>query len=50
MTSERKRQHGMELIERMNDLRVGEGALALWGLGQVGVAIKGPTGIIYVDP
>jgi len=29
---------------------VGGRALALWGLGQVGVAIKGPTGIVYVDP
>ena len=29
---------------------MGGRALALWGLGQVGVAIKGPTGIIYADP
>jgi L-ascorbate 6-phosphate lactonase len=40
----------MGLIDRMNGLRVGDGALALWGLGQVGVAIKGPTNILYVDP
>ena len=24
-------------------------ALAIWGLGQLGVAIKGPAGIVYVD-
>lgn len=29
---------------------VREEALAFWGLGQVGVVIKGPDGIIYVDP
>ena len=26
------------------------GSAAFWGLGQVGVAIKGPTGVLYVDP
>jgi L-ascorbate metabolism protein UlaG (beta-lactamase superfamily) len=25
-------------------------ALAFWGLGQVSVTIKGPTGVLYVDP
>ncbi len=25
-------------------------ALAFWGLGQVGVTIKAPTGALYVDP
>lgn len=27
-----------------------ERSLAFWGLGQVGVTIKGPTGVLYVDP
>lgn len=40
----------MGLIERMDALKVGNGALAFFGLGQVGVAIKGPQGVIYVDP
>lgn len=40
----------MALIERMDALKVGNGALAFFGLGQVGVAIKGPRGVIYVDP
>ncbi len=41
---------GIGLIGRMDALEVRERSLALWGLGQVGVAIKGPTGVIYVDP
>ena len=30
--------------------RLGGRSLAFWGLGQVGVAIKGPEGVLYVDP
>jgi L-ascorbate 6-phosphate lactonase len=41
---------GIDLIRRIDALEVGERSLALWGLGQVGVAIKGPTGVVYVDP
>lgn len=41
---------GIGLIGRIDALEVGGRSLALWGLGQVGVAIKGPTGVIYVDP
>ena len=40
----------MGLVERIDGLEVGERSLAFWGLGQVGVAIKGPTGVVYVDP
>jgi L-ascorbate 6-phosphate lactonase len=40
----------MGLISKMDGLRVGERALAFWGLGQVGVAIKGPGGVLYIDP
>lgn len=40
----------MGLSERIDALGVGEDSLAFWALGQVGVAIKGPTGVIYVDP
>ena len=40
----------IDLIGRIDALEVGERSLAFWGLGQVGVAIKGPTGIVYVDP
>ena len=38
------------VISNIDGLRVGERALAFWGLGQVGVAIKGPEGVLYVDP
>ena len=40
----------MSLVHRIEKLEVGKGALAFWGLGQVGVVIKGPTGVLYVDP
>jgi L-ascorbate 6-phosphate lactonase len=41
---------GIDLIGRIDAMEVGERSLAFWGLGQVGVAIKGPTGVLYVDP
>src|SRR5215216_2388155 len=41
---------GIDLISRIDALEVGGRSLAFWGLGQVGVAIKGPTGVVYVDP
>lgn len=40
----------MGLIERMDALEVENGSLAFFGLGQVGVAIKGPEGVIFIDP
>lgn len=40
----------MGLVDRVRSLGVGGGALAFWGLGQVGVTIKGPEGVLYVDP
>jgi L-ascorbate 6-phosphate lactonase len=40
----------IDLIGRIDALEVGGRSLAFWGLGQVGVAIKGPTGVVYVDP
>src|SRR3712207_2966551 len=41
---------GIDLIGRIDALEVGGRSLAFWGLGQVGVAIKGPGGVLYVDP
>lgn len=41
---------GLDLARRIRSLEVGTGALGFWGLGQVGVAIKGPGGVLYVDP
>ena len=40
----------MDLVARIDALEVGVLSLAFWGLGQVGVAIKGPEGVLYVDP
>jgi L-ascorbate 6-phosphate lactonase len=40
----------MGLTDQMDEVELVERALAFWGLGQVGVAIKGPTGVLYVDP
>jgi L-ascorbate 6-phosphate lactonase len=41
---------GIDLIGRIDALEVGGRSLAFWGLGQVGVAIKGPGSVVYVDP
>ncbi len=40
----------MTIVDRIDELEVGTGSVAFWGLGQVGIAIKGPTGVLYVDP
>ena len=41
---------GRELIQQMNNLRVPSGCLAIWGMGQMGVALKGDdSGILYID-
>lgn len=40
----------MGLTERIDTLEVGDDTLAFYGLGQVGVAIKGPQGVIFIDP
>ena len=41
---------GIGLIGGIDALEIGGRSPAFWGLGQVGVAIKGPTGVLYVDP
>jgi L-ascorbate 6-phosphate lactonase len=42
---------GARLIEEMNSLKVEPGGLALWWLGQMGVALKGDSDtIVYIDP
>jgi L-ascorbate metabolism protein UlaG (beta-lactamase superfamily) len=41
---------GKALIEQMNRITIVPDSLAIWGMGQMGVAIKGPDGIIYIDP
>ena len=42
---------GEQFIQQMNDVVVQPGCLAIWGLGQMGVAIKGGDHrVIYIDP
>lgn len=40
---------GTGLIEQMNSTPIIPNSLALWGLGQMGLAVKGPDGILYID-
>jgi L-ascorbate 6-phosphate lactonase len=40
----------VSLTSQMGKVEMVNRALGFWGLGQVGVAIKGPTGVLYVDP
>lgn len=41
---------GIDLIRRIDALEIAGDSLAFWGLGQVGIAVKGPTGVVYIDP
>ena len=42
--------YGSDLVRQMNELRVPPRSLAMWGMGQMGLALKGDdSGIIYVD-
>lgn len=40
---------GTDLITHMNDLTIIPNSLAIYGMGQMGVALKGPDGILYLD-
>lgn len=45
------RYTGTDLIQQMNTLALQPGALAIWGLGQMGVALKGDDQrLLYIDP
>lgn len=41
---------GQALLDQMKHTPILPNSLAIWGMGQMGVAIKGPDGIIYIDP
>lgn len=44
-------RRGAALIAQMDSLHVPAGTVALWWLGQMGVAVKGPDQqIVYIDP
>lgn len=38
-----------DLIQQMQNTPIIDHSLAIWGLGQMGVAIKGPDAVIYID-
>jgi L-ascorbate 6-phosphate lactonase len=40
----------VNLADRIEAVEPVPGSLAFWGLGQVGVVIKGRSGVIYLDP
>jgi L-ascorbate 6-phosphate lactonase len=40
---------GKDLIQQMNTVQILPNSLAIWGMGQMGVAIKGPDAVIYID-
>src|SRR5688572_22846404 len=37
-------------IEKINQTRIIENSLALWGLGQMGLVVKGSDATLYIDP
>lgn len=41
---------GTELIQHIQNTPIIPNSLGIWGLGQVGFAIKGPDAVIYIDP
>ncbi len=40
---------GKDLLNQMQNTPVLPNSLAIWGLGQMGIAIKGPDAILYID-
>jgi L-ascorbate 6-phosphate lactonase len=38
------------LVAAMDATPIIDNSLAIWGLGQMGVAVKGPDAILYIDP
>jgi len=43
-------QTGQNLLDQMKNIPILPDSLAFWGMGQMGIAIKGPDGILYIDP
>jgi L-ascorbate 6-phosphate lactonase len=41
---------GKDLIAQMQNLTILPNSLAMWGLGQMGIAIKGPNATLVIDP
>lgn len=43
-------RQGQALIEQIENTVILPNSLAIWGLGQMGLVVKGPDGILYIDP
>ncbi|MBZ0288753.1 MAG: hypothetical protein K8I30_14135, partial [Anaerolineae bacterium] len=41
---------GIDLIAQMEKMTILPDSLAFWGLGQMGIAIKGPDATLVIDP
>jgi L-ascorbate 6-phosphate lactonase len=41
---------GQKLLQQIHATPIVPNALALWGLGQLGILVKGPDGILVIDP
>jgi L-ascorbate 6-phosphate lactonase len=41
---------GKDLLAQMQNITVLPNSLAIWGLGQMGIAIKGSDGLLVIDP
>ncbi|MBA3874013.1 MAG: MBL fold metallo-hydrolase, partial [Anaerolineae bacterium] len=41
---------GNALLTQMTNTPIIPNSLAFWGMGQMGIAIKGPDAILYIDP
>lgn len=41
---------GTDLLNQMQNISILPNSLAIWGLGQMGVVIKGPDATLYFDP
>lgn len=42
--------NGEALIEQIDGLTILPNSLAIWGLGQMGLIVKGPDAVVYLDP
>src|SRR5690606_16346960 len=40
---------GRDLLDHMASTPIIPNSLAIWGMGQMGIAVKGPDGILYID-
>src|SRR5262245_48555275 len=49
-TKDVRMPNGKDLLAQMERTLIIPNSLAFWGLGQMGIAVKGPDAILYIDP